>query len=216
MAAKKETNTSKTPQFVKKEAIDFGFNISKANILYFLPVFVVVLVVQGGIGAISSAFQIEKNPLLSLVFSLIKIIIGLSISIGFIRIALDFVDGKKPKVFDVFQTKSIVNYFVVSMVTSIATLIGLILFIIPGIIIAIKLQLATYLVVDKNMGISDSLNKSWEMTKGVKLNLFLFGFLLALINLLGVLCLVVGLIVTVPLTMVATAYVYRKLLAQTS
>jgi uncharacterized membrane protein len=216
MAAKKQAKTSKVPQFVKKEAIDFGFKVSKANILYFLPVFVVVIIVQAGISAISSVFQIQKNPLLSLVFSLIKIIVGLSISIGFIGIALDFVDGKKPKVFDVFQTKSIVNYFVVSMVTSIATLVGLILFIIPGIIIAIKLQLATYLVVDKNMGISDSLNKSWEMTKGVKLNLFLFGFLLALINLLGVLCLVVGLIVTVPLTMVATAYVYRKLLAQAS
>ena len=216
MAAKKQVETLKNPKFIKKEAIDFGFNVSKVNILYFLPIFVVVIIVQGGIGAISSAFQIEKNPLLSLVFSLIKIIIGLSISIGLIRIALDFVDGKKPKVFDVFQTKSMINYFVVSMVTSIAILVGLILFIIPGIIIAIKLQLATYLVVDKNMGISDSLNKSWEMTKGAKFNLFLFGLLLALINLLGVICFVVGLIVTVPLTMVATAYVYRKLLAQAS
>jgi len=214
MATKK--NTSKAPAFVKREAIDFGFNVSKANILYFLPVFVVVIIVQAGIGAISSAFQIDKNPLLSLVFSLIKIIVGLSISIGLTRISLDFIDGKKPKVFDVFQTKSIVNYFVVSVAKSLATLVGLILFIIPGIIIALKLQFATYLVVDKNMGISDSLNKSWEMTKGVKWNLFLFGLLLGLINVLGIICLLVGLIVTVPLTMIATAYVYRKLLAQAS
>ena len=99
----------------------------------------------------------------------------------------------------------------VSLVKTVAVIVGLILFIVPGIIIGIKLQFASYLVVDKNMGVVDALNKSSEMTKGIKMNLFLFGILLFLINVLGFLALIVGLLVTIPLSMVATAYVYRKL-----
>jgi len=45
--------------------------------------------------------------------------------------------------------------------------------------------------------------------------LFLFDLLLTLINLLGALCLLIGLFATIPTTMVAIAFVYRKLLAQT-
>jgi len=216
MATKKEVKTSKNPHFVKREAIDFGFDVAKKNILYFLPVFVVLIIVQAGLGAVSLALGAEKNPLLSLIFTVIKTIVGVSISIGLTRIALDFVDGKKPKVFDVFQTKPLVNYFVVSLATSIATILGLILLIVPGIIISLKLQFATYLVVDKNMGISDALNKSWQITKGTKWNLFLFGLLIGVINIVGLLCLIVGLLVTVPISMISTAYVYRKLLAQAS
>ena len=53
------------------------------------------------------------------------------------------------------------------------------------------------------------------MTKG-KLNgiCFSLGFYLVLINILGFICLMVGLFITVPLSMLATAFVYRKLLLQ--
>jgi len=47
------------------------------------------------------------------------------------------------------------------------------------------------------------------------MDLFLFNLLLILINLLGAICLLIGLFVTIPTTMVAWAFVYRRLLAQT-
>jgi uncharacterized membrane protein len=42
-----------------------------------------------------------------------------------------------------------------------------------------------------------------------------FSFLLAFINLAGLICLIIGLFVSVPVTTVAAAYVYRKISAQT-
>jgi uncharacterized membrane protein len=42
----------------------------------------------------------------------------------------------------------------------------------------------------------------------------LFGILLVFINILGALALLVSLFVTMPATMVANAFVYRKLLSQ--
>ena len=101
-------------------------------------------------------------------------------------------------------------YIITNVIRQIIIIVGLILFIIPGIIFAIKLQFVDYLIVDKKMGI-DSLSKSWNMTKGVKWNLFLLWILIALINIAGALLLLVGLFITVPLSVVATAYVYRKL-----
>jgi uncharacterized membrane protein len=50
------------------------------------------------------------------------------------------------------------------------------------------------------------------MTRGNTWNLFFFGILIGLINILGLLCLVVGLFITVPLSMLASAFIYRKLL----
>ena len=61
----------------------------------------------------------------------------------------------------------------------------------------------------------DSLKKSSAMTSGIKMNLFLFAFLLVVINIAGALALIIGLFVTIPTTIMATVYVYRKLLSQT-
>jgi uncharacterized membrane protein len=90
---------------------------------------------------------------------------------------------------------------------------GFILLIIPGIFFALRLQFTCYLIVDKNLGPVEAVKTSWKITKGNAWNLFFLGILLGLINILGLLCLIVGLFVTVPLTMLATTFVYRKLLS---
>ena len=50
---------------------------------------------------------------------------------------------------------------------------------------------------------------------GVKWELFGFGIMCCLINFLGLLCLIVGVFATYPTVLVASALVYRQLLAQT-
>ena len=56
---------------------------------------------------------------------------------------------------------------------------------------------------------------SSAITRGAKWSLLLLGIFLAAVNLLGVLALFVGLLWTIPTTLVASTYVYRKLLVQT-
>jgi len=62
----------------------------------------------------------------------------------------------------------------------------------------------------------DSFRQSSGMTEGVKINLLLFGLWLILINIAGALALGVGLLVSIPTSLMATVFVYRKLLSQTS
>ena len=56
---------------------------------------------------------------------------------------------------------------------------------------------------------------SSAITRGAKWSLLLLGIFLAAVNLLGVLALFVGLLWTIPTTLVASTSVYRKLLART-
>jgi uncharacterized membrane protein len=70
---------------------------------------------------------------------------------------------------------------------------------------------ATYLVIDKNMAPMDALKESRRMTYGHKWNLFLFGLGLIGINILGFLALIIGLLVSLPVTMLAMAHAYRTL-----
>jgi len=57
------------------------------------------------------------------------------------------------------------------------------------------------------------LNHVGRVTDGAKWQILLFGLALAGVNVLGALALLVGLLFTIPMTMLATAFVYRKLAA---
>lgn len=213
--ASKNKNLSKR-HFSKKEAIKFGWDVAKKNILFFLAVGVVWAFITIISQALQTSLNSENQFLASFLVSIVMWIVGSIISMGVIYISLQFVDKKKPEVKDVFYTKNLFNFILASIMKMIIIVFGYLLLIIPGIIFSIKLQYSEYLIVDKGMDAVDSLKGSWELTKGVKWNIFLFGILLGLINILGFLALLVGLLVTIPLSMVANAYVYRKLLAQTN
>ncbi len=213
MQAKNTTSHASKPlHFSKREAINFGFETSKKNILYFLSLLLVIFAINIFLGVLQIATGAAEGILLSSLITVIRVIVGVVISMGIIRISVDFAEGKTPKIKDLFYTDNIFNFIHGSIVKTFIVVFGIILFIIPGIIYSIRLEFVPYLIIDKRMGPFEALNKSWEMTRGNTWNLFLFAILLLLINLLGLLVFLVGLFITVPLTMVATAYVYRKLL----
>jgi uncharacterized membrane protein len=91
---------------------------------------------------------------------------------------------------------------------------GLVLLIVPGIILAIKYVFYDYLIIDKELGPLEALRESSRITGGVKWQLFIFMLLVFLINFAGILFFGVGLLLTIPATTIATAYVYRRLLAR--
>jgi uncharacterized membrane protein len=89
--------------------------------------------------------------------------------------------------------------------------VGLLLLIVPGVIWGITYSFALFGVVDKQMSVKDALAFSKKITEGKKWALFVFGLVLLGINVLGVLCLGVGIIVSVPLSLLMTAIVYDEL-----
>ena len=88
--------------------------------------------------------------------------------------------------------------------------LGLVLLIVPGIILGLMFMFATFIVIERELGPID-LSESHRITRGHKWPLFGFVLLLLLINLLGVLALVVGLLVSIPVSTLAFTHAYRVL-----
>jgi len=144
--------------------------------------------------------------------SLIGWFVSLLITLGLIRIALKIVDGEPVETADLFQRADLaLPYFVASVIVGVVVGIGLVLLVVPGIYLAVTFGFFGYNIVDKEHGIIESIEQSAAITRAQKWDLFAFGVVLFFFNLAGAIALGVGLLITVPVSMLALAYVYRKI-----
>lgn len=77
--------------------------------------------------------------------------------------------------------------------------------------VSVRIRLAQWVIVDRQIGPLEALVLSWKMTRGHVWKLIGLGLLLVLINALGAILLLVGLLVTIPLSLIVEARVYREL-----
>lgn len=202
-------------KFYWREAVRFGWTVMKNNIGFFIGFLLVARIIPI-IPDIIGVFVKKHSLILYIITNVASSVLYFIIEIGFIRIALKFCSNEKGAFNDLFSCAHLFfKYLFASILYFLIVIGGLILLIVPGIIWAIKFGFYGYFIVDKEIGPIESLKKSSGITRGVKWDLFLFGLLLTGINLLGVLCLLVGLFATIPTTMIATAFVYRTLKVQT-
>jgi len=200
--------------FSKREAIQFGWETTKNNLGFFISLLVVIILWQTAISVVEN-FVAKTNFFSKIVLYLIYFSASVLINIGLIKIALRFCDKEKGKISDLFsQYHLFFNYLFAWLIYSLIVFIGILLFIVPGIIWSIQFLFYPYFVVDKGLGPIQALKRSSILTKGIKWDLFVFSLMLLGINLLGALFLLVGLFVTLPVSWVALAFIYRKLLVQ--
>lgn len=198
-----------TASFSIKEAIGFGWAMTKEKFWFLMA----VLAVSAFFAIIPDVVDTFTNnrPILFLA-QVASFVLGFVIDAGLVYILLRLHDGKEVKVSDVFSQYPITfRYFVASVIYALMILLGLLFLIIPGIYIALRYQFFNYSLIDKQGDIVSSFKRSAEITEGHKWHLFRFVLALIGVNLLGLLALGVGIFVTIPLSMLAVVYVYRKL-----
>jgi len=199
--------------FSIKEAIKYGWKATKEHLVFLVSLIVGIFILNVGLGYAEKLFEPAGNNLMGFVFSVVSLLVGFLISIGLIYITLKIYDENKATYKDLLEPAPLLWRFIgASVVYLLIVIAGFILLIVPGIIWAIKYKFYKYALIDEKLGIMDSIRKSGDITKGEKWHIFLFGLVLGLLNLLGALVLLVGLFVTIPITIMATVYVYRKLL----
>lgn len=155
------------------------------------------------------------NPLPYVFFAILGSGVSLWLSIGVLRIGLGIIDGRRMVFKDLFSGGDCFWSFLgTSILTGIMVALGGLLLIIPGIILGVYLSLAPFLVVDRNLGPGEAIKGSFRVVQGNFWSLVGFGFLAFLINVLGAMLLGLGLVVTVPVTSLALAYIYRRLQRQ--
>lgn len=134
-------------------------------------------------------------------------------AMGAINIALKLVDEKQAGIDEFINTKAgFFSFWGVRIVVGIACCVGLLLFIVPGIIWGIKFAFADIALIDKRISAGKALDMSWKMTREVKLDLFIFFLICAAIAVAGLICLFIGLIPAIGVIELARVYIYRKCL----
>jgi len=101
-----------------------------------------------------------------------------------------------------------------SILITIIEFVGLILLVIPGIIAAVLLIFAPYFVMDRQMGPVEAMKMSFHVVKEHFWGIFLLLLVAIVINIVGTLLFGVGLLISVPVTLLAIAHAYRTLAGQ--
>lgn len=194
-------------------ALAQGWRSFVPNVLPMAAYAVVVLVVNLLISWITRG---EAGFFESSLNSLVSFVISQMIAIGWLRIALDIVDGVPVTLERVRESFGVlVPYLIAAIVFSILVSIGFILLIVPGIIVLVVFGFYGWALVDgRARDAFGALQFSAEITSGERLHLFGFGVVLVLFNLLGLLLFVVGVLVTSAVSILAAAHVYRALAAE--
>jgi hypothetical protein len=107
------------------------------------------------------------------------------------------------------------NFFlptlIVSILIGILTFIGFLLLIIPGLIVAAMYKFTYLFIVDKRMDFWEAMQASHAVVRQDYFGFVMFLVLAFLVNVLGFCCLLVGLLVTVPMTFAAITVAYSEI-----
>src|SRR3989344_892928 len=194
------------------ECVKFGWETFKKRPWLFIGTLLVYAVISGISGSIASSAA-EQGGVLALILNAFDmLVVQVLAAMGLVAFTLRFHDdASAARVQDLWAPKMYWSFLGMTVLSLILVILGLIALIIPGIILALGFMFAQYLVIDKDRGAVESLKESWRITKGNRFNLFIFVLVLTVINILGALALLVGLLVSIPVTMLAVVHAYRTL-----
>jgi uncharacterized membrane protein len=192
------------------ESIQFGWKTVQASAVFVVGVTLVAWAVPSIIEwAGKRAFD---TGLQEFGMSVISSAVSATFALGLAKIYLRFKDGEKPIFENLFDGLARLHIYVGAMIIVwIAVFMGLVLLVVPGIIFLLRLWFVGFVVVDERVGPLEAIQRSWDITRGHTMDLFLLFLLLVGLNLLGLIALVVGLLVTVPISGLSLACVYRHL-----
>jgi uncharacterized membrane protein len=184
--------------------LNFGFENAKKHFARFFGAILLCIVALGILALIG--FSISST-----IGVLFMIVGSAAAALGFMQNILYLARGES---FDfkafIPQPTMYLNYLIAYVLVSLIVGIGLLLFIIPGLILAVMLNLTLYLVIDKKMGPIEAIKESIARTKGHKGDIF-WGLIIS--NIVGELLsiFVITLFFTIPMLTFVSAYPYLRL-----
>jgi uncharacterized membrane protein len=191
-------------------------------VAFFVQAFLGNLVSLGGgfvVGVLQAQDLLEDSVLVianlavNIVGGTASLLVSSYMTGGIVLTALKAVRGERVAFGDPFSGGRFFGPMLVAAIAgSIVILIGYVLCIVPGVIVALGVCLYPYLIVDQTMPGVDALKRSWEMTKGHKMTIFLVGLIGIFVFIAGALACGIGLVlVSLPMAMLGAAYLYLRI-----
>ncbi|OGG58142.1 hypothetical protein A2853_01340 [Candidatus Kaiserbacteria bacterium RIFCSPHIGHO2_01_FULL_55_17] len=200
-------------EFSVGACIRFGWETFKKR-----PWFVIGAVIISGLFSVSYSYKTSSiqeiqtiTPFLFLI-GLAYAAVSIAISILITRFQLKAHDSVETlKYLDTLPARPYWKFIGGKIAVGIVVAVGFILLIVPGIIAALAFIFTPYLIVERKLWPIEAMKESARITKGHRWQLFLLSLALIGLNILGALALFVGLLVSIPVSMLAMVHAYRIL-----
>lgn len=150
----------------------------------------------------------------SIIPNLVTNILWIIFSIWILSFTLDLINWIDAKVKNFWAgiTRDRTRKWVLwAILTWILVVLWFLALIIPGIIVSVRLTFVLYAVIDKWLDPTEAIKYSWNITKWHFREIIWFNFYFLFFNILWMLCLIIWLIRTWPMTQLATARYYKLL-----
>ena len=212
------------------ESVKFGFKTLVKHIFLFACLLLAAAVMKRVISVMSTFLYAWFNwsgihSSLFHLFCIVLIVLAVCfLFVGLYKIALDMHDYGKSSVQGFFSCLILLPRVLAAFLFYIiATGIGMLLLVIPGVFIMFRCFLFPYCIIDRNVGAIESLKMSYEVTKKHGWHLFLLSIIVGVIgeilDILFVCFNVVGLVNSIGRSLFAIlvyAYFYRTLVPKNS
>ncbi len=195
------------PTFSISEALSFGWKKTIENV-WFLAGFTLAVLI------LSFAFdRVDGGWLATFFFRTLNVLLSYLATFVLVKISLQIYKGEKPTVKDIFEIDFhlFLLYLIAILASTILAVIGFMFLVIPGIYIMIRLSLFHFALIEDKLRPIAALKKSLDVTRYTFWRMLLLTLALGLINIAGIIVFGVGLLVTVPMSILTLAYVYEKL-----
>jgi len=140
------------------------------------------------------------------------ILLGTSIlQLFVIRATLMIMRGEPLDASKVMSTDRLGSYILGAIIVGVLTFVGFVLCILPGIAVGIFVLFWGYFLVDKGMSPIEAITASFNLVKDNLGTVIIFWLLTILATIAGAIVCGVGLIVAIPVVVIATGYMYKRL-----
>jgi hypothetical protein len=149
------------------------------------------------------------------VCTLVSLLAGAWFRGGLIKVWLDSARGRKIDVGDVFKGgRFFAPIFGAEMIWYLTSLVGFAFLIVPGIYVSLGFGMATTIIVDRQLGVMESLRESWRVMNGQRMGVLGYYFATMGLALGGLAACCVGIMVVVPWVGVAFTAIYLRATGQ--
>ena len=185
---------------------------------YLGPIILITLAVFVGIAVFQAlSFFVQRGSsggvggfFLALLFSGLGAIVGFVLEYGVVRASLAVVDGRPVTFAEAWNMDRFGPFLVAAILRGLIVFVGLLLCVIPGLIASFLLIFTPFFVIDKQLSPTGSLAASYNLVKSKAGLLVLFSIVAVVIYFAGAIACFVGLLVSIPVVLIATAFMYKR------
>lgn len=166
---------------------------------------------QGEFGPVSEMAALSGLFSIWALINLILSVVGIVISAGIVRASLDVTRGESVRVNRIFSLEQFWQIVIAAIVLPLLTSLGFAMLIVPGLVFVFYSMFTIHFIVGMHQSAIDGLVSSCKLVHANLANVVGFFVLALVVNFAGALALGIGLLVSLPVTIIAASYTFRVL-----